>query len=242
VQDGAQPAGIASLDTGPQGAYHQAMTSNLRFTRHALRGSALARAAALALGLLLLASAFPGPARAQEPSTTFAKAPPLPDMAGKVVLVTGSTDGLGRDVARRFAAAGAHVLVTGRSVERGEALVAEIAKRGTGSARFYRADLASLDEVRALAAAVARDNQRLDVLINNAGVGFIFDSTRKFSAEGDRGGAVVRVRGYQRRHAPARADTRPGTDGAMGAARGPAPAGAGCLDQGHAPDHRRWRQ
>jgi NAD(P)-dependent dehydrogenase (short-subunit alcohol dehydrogenase family) len=105
-------------------------------------------------------------------------------MAGKVVLVTGSTDGLGRDVARRFAAAGAHVLVTGRSVERGEALVAEIAKRGTGSARFYRADLASLDEVRALAAAVARDNQRLDVLINNAGVGFIFDSTRKFSAEG----------------------------------------------------------
>jgi NAD(P)-dependent dehydrogenase (short-subunit alcohol dehydrogenase family) len=105
-------------------------------------------------------------------------------MTGKVVLVTGSTDGLGRDVARRIAAAGAHVLITGRSVERGDSLVAEITKGGTGSAKFYRADLASLDETRRLADAVLRDNQRLDVLINNAGVGFIFDSTRKFSAEG----------------------------------------------------------
>jgi NAD(P)-dependent dehydrogenase (short-subunit alcohol dehydrogenase family) len=148
------------------------------------RRAVLARAAALTLGTILAAAALPLHSQAQEPSTTFAKAPPLPDMNGKVALVTGSTDGLGRDVARRLATAGAHVLVTGRSVERGEALVDEIAKSGKGSAKFYRADLASLDEVRRLADAVLRDNKRLDILINNAGVGFVFDTARKFSAEG----------------------------------------------------------
>ena len=136
------------------------------------------------MGGLLAAGGVSAQAAPQQPSTTYPKAPPLPDMTGKVVLVTGSTDGLGRDVARRIAAAGAHVLVTGRSAARGDSLVDEIAKSGKGSATFYRADLASLDEVRRLADAVVRDTKRLDVLINNAGVGFIFDSTRKFSAEG----------------------------------------------------------
>ncbi len=138
---------------------------------------------ALTLGILL-AGALPLHAATQQPSTTFPKAPPLPDMKGKVALVTGSTDGLGRDVARRLAAAGAHVLVTGRSTERGDSLVDEITKSGVGSAKFYRADLASLDEVRRLAEAVLRDNRRLDLLINNAGVGFVFDTSRKFSTEG----------------------------------------------------------
>lgn len=142
------------------------------------------RTVAVTFGLLLAASLLPAEAARQQPSTTYAKAPPLPDLTGKVVLVTGSTDGLGRDVARRIAAAGAHVLVTGRSVARGDSLVAEIAKSGKGSARFYRADLASLAEVRRLADAVIQDTKRLDILINNAGVGFIFDTTRKFSAEG----------------------------------------------------------
>jgi NAD(P)-dependent dehydrogenase (short-subunit alcohol dehydrogenase family) len=146
-----------------------------------IRTSVLARTAALTLGLLA-ASALPVPAAAQQPSTSFPKAPPLPDLTGKVALVTGATDGLGRDVARRLAAAGAHVLVTGRSVERGDSLVDEITKSGKGSAKFYRADLASLDEVRRLADAVVRDNQRLDLLINNAGVGVV--SVRKFSADG----------------------------------------------------------
>lgn len=129
----------------------------------------------------LVACALP---LAAQPSTTFAKAPPLPDLTGKVVLITGSTDGLGRDVARRVAAAGATVLITGRSAARGDSLVDEIRRTGRGRARFYRADLASLAEVHRLADAVLRDHQRLDVLINNAGVGFVFDSTRLFSAEG----------------------------------------------------------
>ena len=89
----------------------------------------------------------------------------------QVVLVTGSTDGLGREVARRIAASGAHVIVHGRNAERGDALVAEIEAEGKGSARFYAADLASLAEVRGLAEAILRDYDRLDILVNNAGIG-----------------------------------------------------------------------
>ena len=136
-----------------------------------------------ALALAAIA-AFAPPAAAQDTTRTYAKAPPLPDLTGKVVMITGSTDGLGRDAARRIAAAGAHVIISGRSAPRGDSLVAEIAKSGKGSAKFYRADLASLDETRRLADAVTRDYKRLDFLINNAGIGLVFDSTRKFSAEG----------------------------------------------------------
>jgi NAD(P)-dependent dehydrogenase (short-subunit alcohol dehydrogenase family) len=92
------------------------------------------------------------------------------DPAGKTILVTGSTDGVGRHVALTLAAGGARVLVHGRNRERGESLLAEIRKR-SGDAIFYPADLASLAEVRELAAAVRRDHRRLDVLVNNAGIG-----------------------------------------------------------------------
>jgi NAD(P)-dependent dehydrogenase (short-subunit alcohol dehydrogenase family) len=99
-----------------------------------------------------------------------------------VVLVTGSTDGLGREVARRLAADGAHVIVHGRNRDRGEALVAEIAGDG-GSARFLAADLASLDEVRRLAETVSAEYDRLDLLVNNAGI-WLRDGERRLSADG----------------------------------------------------------
>jgi NAD(P)-dependent dehydrogenase (short-subunit alcohol dehydrogenase family) len=86
------------------------------------------------------------------------------------VLVTGSTDGVGRLVATRLGEAGAHVLVHGRDRARGERVVAEI-NEGSGTAEFLAADLSSLAEVRGLAEAVRRRIERLDVLINNAGVG-----------------------------------------------------------------------
>lgn len=100
-----------------------------------------------------------------------APAPKGGSQEGQVVLVTGSTGGLGREVARRLASRGAHVIVHGRNVERGRALVEEIEAEGEGSARFYRADLASFQEVRELARLVRRDYERLDVLVNNAGIG-----------------------------------------------------------------------
>jgi NAD(P)-dependent dehydrogenase (short-subunit alcohol dehydrogenase family) len=97
-------------------------------------------------------------------------APGAMPLQGKVVMVTGSTDGLGREVALRSAALGATVIVHGRNQERGNAVVSAIAKAGRGSARFYAADFASLAELRALAQAIDRDYQRLDVLVNNAGI------------------------------------------------------------------------
>lgn len=142
------------------------------------------RSSVFSLGLLLFAGVMSAQTAPPQPSTNFPKAPPLPDLTGKTALVTGSTDGLGRDVARRLAAAGAHVMITGRSAERGEALAAEINKSGKGSAKFYAADLASLKEVNRLADQVERDTKRLDLLINNAGVGLLLDSTRRFSVEG----------------------------------------------------------
>ena len=94
----------------------------------------------------------------------------LPGADQRVVLVTGSTSGLGREVALRLGADGWHVIVHGRSVERGEQVVDEIVADG-GSARFYRADFASFAEVRGLATDILRDYDRLDVLVNNAGIG-----------------------------------------------------------------------
>jgi NAD(P)-dependent dehydrogenase (short-subunit alcohol dehydrogenase family) len=86
------------------------------------------------------------------------------------VLITGSTDGLGREVAKRVGAFGGHVIVNGRNAERGAAVVAEISATDKGSARFYQADFASLAQVREFANALLRDYTRIDVIVNNAGV------------------------------------------------------------------------
>ena len=92
-------------------------------------------------------------------------------MEGKVVLITGGTSGIGRATATVLAAMGAEVVVTGRNRERGEAAVEEI--RGTsGSERvsFVLADLAVQAEVRELAEEFRERYDRLDVLVNNAGL------------------------------------------------------------------------
>ncbi|MGQ0648086.1 MAG: SDR family NAD(P)-dependent oxidoreductase [Gemmatimonadaceae bacterium] len=99
------------------------------------------------------------------------------------MLVTGATSGLGREVALRLAAGGAHVIAHGRDTARGRELVDEIARSGKGSARFYAADLASNDDIRRFAAAVLRDYPRLDVLVNNAGVGSV-PAERELTKEG----------------------------------------------------------
>jgi NAD(P)-dependent dehydrogenase (short-subunit alcohol dehydrogenase family) len=93
------------------------------------------------------------------------------NMDGKTVLVTGSTDGVGRYVAAQLAAAGAKVLIHGRDKERAKALIDEIRGHGHGEAVFYQADLSSLAGTRQLAEAVLAEHTRLDLFISNAGIG-----------------------------------------------------------------------
>src|SRR5665647_1218455 len=93
------------------------------------------------------------------------------NMDGKTVLVTGSTDGVGRYVAARLAGAGAKVLIHGRDSARAKTLADEIRRQGRGDAVFYAADLSSLAGARGLAQAVLADHKRLDIFISNAGIG-----------------------------------------------------------------------
>ena len=92
-------------------------------------------------------------------------------MSGKTCLVTGATSGIGRETALRLAMLGAGVIMVGRDAERGAAAAAEIRRRVL-SARVetLTADLSSLAQVRRLAGEVLARHDRLDVLVNNAGV------------------------------------------------------------------------
>lgn len=89
----------------------------------------------------------------------------------KTILITGSTDGVGRRVAQIIGSAGHEILVHGRDAMRAETTAKEIVATG-GTAHVYLADFSSLAEVRSFADAVSRDHPRIDVLINNAGIGF----------------------------------------------------------------------
>jgi NAD(P)-dependent dehydrogenase (short-subunit alcohol dehydrogenase family) len=91
-------------------------------------------------------------------------------LSGKTALITGSTDGVGRMVAKRLGANGWRILVHGRDRTRGQEVVAAIRKAG-GDAELLMADLSSLAEVRRLAGDVQCATSRLDLLINNAGTG-----------------------------------------------------------------------
>ncbi len=90
----------------------------------------------------------------------------------QVILITGSTDGHGRRLARDLAAHGATVLLHGRNQERGERALEELrAVNGAVPHRFYPADFSALEAVRDLAQAVEAEQERLDALVNNAGIG-----------------------------------------------------------------------
>jgi NAD(P)-dependent dehydrogenase (short-subunit alcohol dehydrogenase family) len=107
------------------------------------------------------------------------------NMDGKTVLVTGSTDGVGRYVAAKLAAAGAKVLIHGRDKARAKTLADEISGQGFTEPIFYQADLSSLSGVRQFAQAVMAEHKRLDVFISNAGIGSrTLGSERRTSADG----------------------------------------------------------
>lgn len=92
------------------------------------------------------------------------------DMAGRTVVVTGATSGLGKHAAERFAQLGANVIVTGRNIDKAERTRDEIAATtGSTSLDIGIADMGELDEVRALADSIMSGHERIDVLVHNAG-------------------------------------------------------------------------
>lgn len=98
----------------------------------------------------------------------------MPDYsaAGKHIVITGGTSGVGLETARLIVAAGGDVLVVGSNQTKGTAAEHTLnqAAVGSGRATFVRADLASLEGVRALAATITERIDHLDVLVNNAGI------------------------------------------------------------------------
>lgn len=103
-------------------------------------------------------------------------------MADKVCLLTGASSGIGRATALNLADRGVRLLLACRDRERGEAVVAEVRRRtGADRAELLIADLASQGQVRHLAAVVGACSDRLDIVINNAG---LVTSRRELTADG----------------------------------------------------------
>src|SRR5450756_243604 len=102
-------------------------------------------------------------------------------MAGKTVLVTGATSGIGRATAAGLAGMGARVAITGRDHERAERAAGEIGTATGGRVDVFVADLSSQAEVRRLVQEVLRTYPRIDVLVNNVGG---YWNTRHVTADG----------------------------------------------------------
>jgi NAD(P)-dependent dehydrogenase (short-subunit alcohol dehydrogenase family) len=102
-------------------------------------------------------------------------------MQGKTVLVTGANQGIGKATAIALAAQGAHVVMVARNAEKGRAALAEVEAAGKAGAELIVADLSSQEQVRRVAVDFKARHDRLDVLVNNAGV---FVPERHTTADG----------------------------------------------------------
>lgn len=89
--------------------------------------------------------------------------------AGKTILITGATDGLGKGLAMELASGDGRLILHGRDQYKGQALIEELRPQATAELEWRPADLSSLDEVRDLAYDL-QDEDRIDVLVNNAGM------------------------------------------------------------------------
>jgi NAD(P)-dependent dehydrogenase (short-subunit alcohol dehydrogenase family) len=103
-------------------------------------------------------------------------------MNNKTVLVTGSTDGIGKQAALELAEMGAHLLLHGRNTARVETTMEEIkGQTGNNNIEGFTADFASIKQVKNLGEEIRRKHEQLDVLLNNAGV---MEPDLKFSEDG----------------------------------------------------------
>jgi NAD(P)-dependent dehydrogenase (short-subunit alcohol dehydrogenase family) len=105
------------------------------------------------------------------------------NMNGKLVLITGATEGIGKETARALYAMGAHVVLVGRNPEKMERVITDMSSQNPdgGKLEGMIADLSSLAEIRSLASEFKQKYNRLDVLLNNAGA---FFNKRLESADG----------------------------------------------------------
>lgn len=95
----------------------------------------------------------------------------IPDLTGKTVVVTGANSGLGLETTRLLAGRGAHVIMACRTTAKAEAALREVQDQlPKASLAFIRLDLSELASIRAFAEAVSDAHDKLDVLVNNAGV------------------------------------------------------------------------
>lgn len=95
----------------------------------------------------------------------------IPDLTGSLAVVTGASDGIGRVIATRLAAAGAEVVIPVRNAEKGERAAASIRSDVPGASVSTRSlDLSSLDSVAALVETLTSEGRPINILINNAGV------------------------------------------------------------------------
>lgn len=112
----------------------------------------------------------------------------MPGQAGKIVLVTGGNSGLGYESVKAFAGKGAEVVLASRSMEKGEEARAEILKEVPGGKiNVMELDLADLESVRNFVGAFKNSYQKLDVLLNNAGIMMTPYFTTKDGFEGQFG-------------------------------------------------------
>jgi L-fucose dehydrogenase len=91
---------------------------------------------------------------------------------GKVVLITGGSDGIGAGCARVFVESGATVIISSRSSERGPDLAAALSAAGPGSCRFVACDVADPEALRSMIDSIVVEEGDLHVLVNNAGQNF----------------------------------------------------------------------
>ena len=104
----------------------------------------------------------------------------IPDQTGRVAVITGANTGLGFETAAALAEHGAHVVLAVRNLDKGKDAATLISRRSpNASVALQELDLTSLDSIRAAADQLRSDNDRIDLLINNAGVMMTPKSTTK---------------------------------------------------------------